>query len=278
MFDKILSTLRCSDCHGDICIKENKYLCVLCNRIFETNNRVLNTMPRNVMRFPLIYQDENLIQWHKMLDESQDYFYKSNKLVAWVQNAGHRTVKKWMKNYRCTSVLDLGCGDGAHLEHMGIFDSYIGLDVDTVSLERFADRAVRLSANIFALQGDAYCLPFKKGSFDAIISIYNLEHLVYLDLCLEEMHRVLTPKGTLFVSFPNEGGVAWKFGRRLTSRNYFQKKGLDYDRIMDIEHINCCWQIEKALKRHFKIIKTSRFPMPLISKNFSLITTMRCKK
>lgn len=62
-----------------------------------------------------------------------------------------------------------------------------------------------------SLGGDCYRLPFRHRTFDRVINIYNLEHLLHFDFALEETRRILNDDAELLVSVPAEG-------RRLESR------------------------------------------------------------
>lgn len=52
------------------------------------------------------------------------------------------------------------------------------------------------------LIADAHDLPFADNSFDAVISQAVLEHVLRPQACIDEMHRVLKPRGLLFVDVP----------------------------------------------------------------------------
>ena len=151
-------------------------------------------------------------------------------------------------------------------------DNYVGVDIDQASLEKFNKKR----PNCSLIRADGYNLPFKDESIDCLMNIYNLEHMVYLDLALEEMSRVIKPNGDIYISVPNEGGLLWGLGRSLTSSKHF--KNINYARIIAIQHINCIWQLEKAFKRHFKIIHREYFPMALPILHANLISTYHCVK
>lgn len=50
--------------------------------------------------------------------------------------------------------------------------------------------------------GDAHALPFRDGAYDLVISTQTLEHCRDPGRVVEEVHRVLSPEGTLIVSVP----------------------------------------------------------------------------
>lgn len=52
------------------------------------------------------------------------------------------------------------------------------------------------------LIADAHLLPLKSGSADCILCCEVLEHLKQPELCVQEMLRILNPRGTLILSVP----------------------------------------------------------------------------
>jgi len=275
-----IAFFRCPDCFSiDLSVHDSGYVCDECSRLLKRKDGVLDTLPAEGIRLPELYNDPNLQKWLGMWDEGHDYFYRSSGIVAWVQNAGHRVIRKWRLEdgpKQDTVLLDLGCGDGAHLDYAGEVGTYVGLDMDPAGLKQVAAANASNVKTLVPVMGDGYVLPFRDNVFDEVISIYSLEHLVYIDLCLEEVSRVLAPGGIFYVSVPNEGGLAWNMGRALSSSQHFNSDVLDYDRVIAIEHINCIWQIEKALKRHFKLSRMDRFPLKAPGKWCNLVSTYRC--
>jgi 23S rRNA (guanine745-N1)-methyltransferase len=92
------------------------------------------------------------------------------------------------------SLLDVGCGEGSHLEAFrrayGV-DAW-GVDISVPAIE-LAARTYRECSFVVA-NADRF-LPFEEGAFDAVVSITARMHA-------EEMHRVLRPDGALLVVIP----------------------------------------------------------------------------
>ncbi|HET6953087.1 MAG TPA: class I SAM-dependent methyltransferase [Acidimicrobiales bacterium] len=98
-------------------------------------------------------------------------------------------------------VLDLGCGEGqiARLAH-GAGAQVVGIDA---SAAQTAEAARRGGGPAYG-RAAAGALPFRSGSFDAVVACLVLEHVADLDGALDEVARVLRPGGrfVLFVNHP----------------------------------------------------------------------------
>ena len=107
-------------------------------------------------------------------------------------------------------TLDLGCGDGLFGDIAGFPAPTIGFDCDEPSL------AVRrhLFPESESVCGDARRLPFSNGTFETVLSNSVFEHLPDLQICMNEMYRVLRPGGKLL--FTMTLGEFTEHLRRLT--------------------------------------------------------------
>jgi len=103
------------------------------------------------------------------------------------------------------ACLDLGCGDGGtsglYLERHA--KTYIGVDVSAAAVA--AARGQGLDARVIE---DAGALPFDAASFDVVVCIEVLEHLLEPHRAVGEAFRVLRPEGLLLVTVPN--GTFWR--------------------------------------------------------------------
>jgi len=105
----------------------------------------------------------------------------------------NRQVTLWVRGGR---VLDLGGGSGWFLRDVEA-DMKVVVDLDLDSLGR---------ARIEAVQGDILHLPFRDGTFDAVVARGVLHHVPgHLGRVLDEVRRVLVRGGILFVHDP--GGL-----------------------------------------------------------------------
>jgi len=103
---------------------------------------------------------------------------------------------------RGSGVLDVGCGVGDNgrffVEKRGC--RYTGIDVSRTALamgrRKYHHKRFRL------VRGDMARLPFRKGSFDAVVSTYAIEHLVEPARAFSEMARVTRPGGRVILMSP----------------------------------------------------------------------------
>ena len=110
------------------------------------------------------------------------------------------------------SLLDLGCGDGAHLQWLAnhATDLY-GSDYNLIRLRRAHDAMP--DAQLAAADVTDYAAA--DGSFDVIYFNHVIEHIPDDELALREIHRILAPGGIVVLGTPNEGAAFWKLAYRL---------------------------------------------------------------
>ncbi|MFP6664775.1 MAG: methyltransferase domain-containing protein [Deltaproteobacteria bacterium] len=124
-------------------------------------------------------------------------------------------------------VLDVGCGEGRHIQHTLRYPGVmaIGLDLGEDEVRATRKRLQEMQEIDFemggaasnpgpcaSIRGSSYELPFGDGTFDCVIISEVMEHLEEDERALLEISRVLKPGGTLAVSVPREGPeeICWK--------------------------------------------------------------------
>jgi ubiquinone/menaquinone biosynthesis C-methylase UbiE len=98
-------------------------------------------------------------------------------------------------------VLDVACGTGVvaiTAARMGA--NVTGLDLTPELLERARDNSQIARLEIEWHEGDVEKMPFKNGTFDAVLSQYGHMFAPKPELALSEMLRVLKPGGTIAFS------------------------------------------------------------------------------
>lgn len=132
--------------------------------------------------------------------------------AQWQFEKGEETVKFYLERvskeemFLDKVILDIGCGAAGktlYYASQGATKVY-GIDV----VPRYEAEANQLAADKgladrfqFVL-GDAAQLPFEENTFDTIIMNDAMEHVDQPLAVLKECHRVLRPKGRLYVNFP----------------------------------------------------------------------------
>ncbi len=102
---------------------------------------------------------------------------------------------------KASRLLEIGCGEGANMYHLGARPGWVGLDFSVAKLA-FARRRM---PGIQVTAADATNLPFADASFEAVLIRDVLHHVDDREAVVREAARVLMPAGTVAVVEPNRG-------------------------------------------------------------------------
>lgn len=265
----LINILQCSGCKGPI---SSELHCMRCKSIYKKEDDIYELMSDFQLSLPSAFSDINYLRYRKISSKTSEYFYYNrNPLINWVSGSGYRQIIKMLRKENGL-ILECGCGAGSFLNFNPNIDlkNYVMLDIDREALKLIKER----KSIGGVIHGSSYELPFVNNSFDTVISHAQLEHLLFLDLALDEIRRVLKPGGKFIVSIPTEGGLLWTAGRFFTTARYFGKKlGIDYIKANRIDHCNVIHQIERSIKRYFAVKKRILFPFFIPSFHLNLIST-----
>lgn len=84
-----------------------------------------------------------------------------------------------------------------------------------------------LQAVSFDLDNEQETFPFSDGSFDAIICLATIEHLINVDHFLTELLRLLKDDGRLYISAPNYSGLPYLLPFLWTGKTFHDPLGED---------------------------------------------------
>ncbi len=104
-------------------------------------------------------------------------------------------------------VLDVGCGTGYTTEAILKWSAHgevVGVDLTPQQLNKAVKKLKSRRGTLF-LRGDAENLPFKKNTFDAIVSVGAVEYFPDPKRVIQEMTRVVKPRGKVVVGGPELG-------------------------------------------------------------------------
>ena len=106
-------------------------------------------------------------------------------------------------------MLDFGCGPGFIWDHLVTEHArwrYFALDFSAKSVEAIVAKGGNDSRFIGASLVDGLPTGLRAQSFDAVLLIEVIEHLSdeHLELTIQEIRRLLRPKGVLLVTTPND--------------------------------------------------------------------------
>jgi ubiquinone/menaquinone biosynthesis C-methylase UbiE len=218
-------------------------------------------------------EDPMWLAWQKRAPAIYDkVYYNTNPIVTYINRYGHVWLEKMFTEVdHFDNVIEIGAGTGEHLDFVRhSFNTYYISDINSAFLDKSKQRYEN-NSNIKYVQQDARNISFLDDTFDRLISIYTLEHLLNPHLALKEWKRVVKKNGIISIVIPTEGGVFWNLGRFLTTRRYFKKLGLDLDYIIAREHINACYRLVYFINYFFPQKYISWFPFRFSFPGINLI-------
>ena len=218
------------------------------------------------------------IEWQNRAPKIYDsIYYDGNPLVSKINLAGHKLLeKKFNDNIFFEKVIEVGAGTGAHLDFVKhTYNSYYVTDLSEDLLKLGIKKNIDSPKIIFKKE-DATNLSFPDSTFDRLISVYNLEHLLQPHLVLKEWMRVVKLNGVISIAIPLDGGLAWRLGRFLTTRNSFKKNNLNLDYIIAREHINPSYNLISLIQYYFQSYSESWYPLriPLVDINLVYVCNL----
>ncbi|MGH7279706.1 MAG: class I SAM-dependent methyltransferase [Candidatus Rokuibacteriota bacterium] len=153
---------------------------------------------------PGAFPDRRAFQaWNEAMAEKYDpdrFHAHPSRLVRYVEAKRVRRILALLAPAAGDRVLEVGCG-GGHLLARVPAGRRLGLDLSRSLLARTAGR---IGGRRGLVQGDAEQLPFRNGAVDRAYCSEVLEHLPSPAAAVAEIRRVLTPRGVMVLSVPNE--------------------------------------------------------------------------
>ena len=113
-------------------------------------------------------------------------------------------------------ILDIGCGraiDAVELARSK--GECLGVEPSETMIRHARDHITKNGAEVTLIRGVGENLPFKDGSFDKVMCKGALDHFPHPDKAIEEIARVLKPRGKAIITIANFESLSFRLGRRL---------------------------------------------------------------
>ena len=137
----------------------------------------------------------------------EDYIFHSNFLIKFIEVMRFNRIKDLLQLTNNDEFLDIGCGSG-YLLNQAVCKRGVGVDISDLMV-RSAKKNCKHNGVKFIVQSNAENLPFKKRSFNKIVSTEVIEHIQHPHALLEEMERVSRKDTVIVITIPNEKHINW---------------------------------------------------------------------
>lgn len=192
------------------------------------------------------------------LDEEKirklEYRYVESTYNSIAKKFSDTRYKKWpqVENFmrdldKGSLVLDVGCGNGKYLDSQNTIN--IGCDISSNLL------SICRTRNFQVVQCDMMKLPFRESSYDCVICIAALHHIVTSNRrlsCLRRMTDMLRDGGKLFVQ-------VWSFEQNPGADNKYLKSKA---RPTDDQSVRVCDSIELSVHKNRTQFKSQEMLVP----------------
>ncbi|MBF0518741.1 MAG: class I SAM-dependent methyltransferase [Nitrospirae bacterium] len=268
--------LICPDCRSKLQHDSRGYNCLACGSSFEIlDENIIDLLPKhNKAGDEIIYRHSDYKSQFPYLSEIRNYFY-TKKLAAWSMSWGHKNLIRLIGGNVNRTQVDLGIGRGDHYDYVDDKNSLIGVDYDADAMRDIRKKGIDAPL----VRADITRLPFPDQSFDVVTSTNAFEHFYYIEVCIEEIYRILKNDGVLAVSFPIVGGWLMDTLSRFGPQREFKRRyGLNWDKVLKVEHCNTSRYILEAVRRLFIIKKIIWSPFVISSHNLNMFVTFQAYK
>ncbi len=205
--------------------------------------------PKKRPELPIAFQEIYADHYKKNRDGGTRASSLSQRMEAWM----HRQVARDVIGRHHLATLEIGAGTLNQLN----YEQTRPYDIIEPFSELFSQS--HHLAQIDTIYRDIDDIGTEK-QYDRITSIATFEHILDLPKVVAKTCLLLKEGGTLRVAIPNEGTILWKLGWKLTTGIEFKlKHGLDYEIMMQHEHVNNAEEVDQVLTYFYKTVRCSSF-------------------
>ena len=210
--------------------------------------KILRTYPRKRPELPHEYR--RIFKEEYLSNRSGDS--RLGKVVRYLESWMHSCISS-----KSTGVLlELGAGTLNHLKYEEKLSTYDIVEPSTYLINQNLLKRIRTRYD------STEEIPLSP-TYDRVISIAVLEHMLDLPSELARAALLLNTGGIFQAGIPNEGSIIWRCAWGFTTALAFRlRTGLDYGKIMRHEHVNTAGEIIELTKYFFKTCRVRYFPVP----------------
>jgi ubiquinone/menaquinone biosynthesis C-methylase UbiE len=129
----------------------------------------------------------------------------STPFGAYADRLERSLIFQYLGDVRGKRILDLGCGTGNYALELAKRGAIVtGIDASMDMLVTAREKAKAAGLRIAFLQGKAEDMPFKAGSFDALVSVAACEFFGNMQMAVGEIRRVVKPGGKIVIGTINK--------------------------------------------------------------------------
>lgn len=185
--EEFLKLLRCIVCGGKLGKSSNgSLICRKCKKYYPVIDGIVD-----------LYPHEKSMMTHSVNIKNQ-YEIRGKFESGLIDERERRNIT--VELAEGDTLLEIGCADGVMTADLSKkIPNIIASDISLAYLRQA--KKIVVSAKFVRL--DIHELPFDNESFDCVICTEVLEHVYSPYKALDEIHRILKPKGSLILSVPN---------------------------------------------------------------------------
>ncbi|MDA0893080.1 MAG: class I SAM-dependent methyltransferase [Proteobacteria bacterium] len=139
------------------------------------------------------------------VEKYRDYYSEGGGQAEWRRMCAETkadNIINLCSDFRCETVLEIGCGSGDILQELGnrgFANELSGIEISSSGLERMKQKSIPGLKEALHFDGDV--LPFEDQTFDLVVLSHVVEHLEHPRKMLHEARRVAR---YVFVEVPLE--------------------------------------------------------------------------
>ncbi|MCZ7393343.1 MAG: class I SAM-dependent methyltransferase [Candidatus Methanoperedens sp.] len=154
----------------------------------------------------------------------EDYYWDTvneTKVGDYLTRKGREFIDSFLEDNKIGTCLDVACGSGRF--SIPIFQhgiNIVAVDYDLVPLKKLKAKNESLSIQI--CRGDANKLPFKKSSFDCVVSIETVDYLD-AEKFIRQCNKLLKIDGFILFTLSNNSSYKKYIQRALSKHRIFYR-------------------------------------------------------